>query len=290
MSGGSRADRELADSVRATLDTSGVLGELQAALRANVFKALEEQGGIADTKATAAIRRNPGADLALELVRDLLQELGLDYTLSVLGPEAGLADKPRSRSALASEAGVSGGASGGPVLLQLLHGGGGGGGGGAAHAAGRGGASSSSSSSPSPSARGGSGSGSGSGGGSSASSTSKTKAASPNKQPQTSKLSDNSRDSLSKRSSTSPLSKTEPPKKNSLSSLSNLGDLPGLSLSSTGGSAKSDDLSRRRRDIDSRISRLAEESDSDDDLEEDISSEGDLYSDDFSDNFSDDDF
>lgn len=274
---GSKVDAEISSAVKLTLESRGVLGELQAALRANVFKALEEQGAVQDTQARAAIQRTEHAELALEVVRDLLTELGLEYTLSVLKPEAGLGDRPRnSRAGLAADLGLSKPGTG-PLLTQLLAEGGSGvassgrsgsassGVGSSASSAARNSSTSSSTTGANKSNAGGSSGSSSKSGGSGSAPTIKGRGSSGSGGSfSTTKSQPN------KKASSSSSSSSSSGRGNAASSLSSLSDLPGLA--SPGGDA----LAKKRADIDKRIAGL----------EDDDEDEGDIYSDDFSDSLS----
>ncbi|KAL3196371.1 hypothetical protein MRX96_001707 [Rhipicephalus microplus] len=93
---------------------------LRAELRASVYLALDEQEGIRPFERSvkqADVLATDEGRLAASLVRDFLRCCNLHFTLSVLEPEATLAD-PLSRGELCSRLGLE--EQKGPLLLQLL--------------------------------------------------------------------------------------------------------------------------------------------------------------------------
>ncbi|XP_060947971.1 lisH domain-containing protein FOPNL [Limanda limanda] len=87
---------ELKSAVRDTLESRGVLGQLKARIRAEVFSALDDQ-------------REPRPPLSHEnllineLIREYLEFNRYKYTESVLTAESGQPDVPLDRQFLASE-------------------------------------------------------------------------------------------------------------------------------------------------------------------------------------------
>ncbi|XP_034244430.1 FGFR1 oncogene partner-like [Thrips palmi] len=83
-------DTELRDLVSKTLENNGVLAKIRAELRASVFLALEEQenkAGPFENKALKEYLKSPQAALGLCIVREFLEYLELDFTLSVYNTE-----------------------------------------------------------------------------------------------------------------------------------------------------------------------------------------------------------
>lgn len=86
-------DSSLKDLVTKTLQNNGVLGKIQAQLRASVFLALEEEFKqknipLVDKWAQQLLSSREGT-LAAALVQDFLQCLGLEFSLAVFSPESG---------------------------------------------------------------------------------------------------------------------------------------------------------------------------------------------------------
>lgn len=86
-------DTSLKEMVTKTLQNNGVLGKIQAQLRASVFLALEEEFKEKDVPLVSPsvkqlLGTREGA-LAAALVQDFLQSLNLDFSLSVFAPESG---------------------------------------------------------------------------------------------------------------------------------------------------------------------------------------------------------
>ena len=85
-------DTELRDLVSQTLENNGVLAKIRAELRASVFLALEEQESNTtktpfENKALKEYLKTPQAGLGLCIVREFLEYLELDFTLSVYNTE-----------------------------------------------------------------------------------------------------------------------------------------------------------------------------------------------------------
>ncbi|CAL4119876.1 unnamed protein product, partial [Meganyctiphanes norvegica] len=86
-------DASLKDLVTKTLQSNGVLGKIQAQLRASVFLALEEEFKqknipLVNKWAQQLLSSREGT-LAAALVQDFLQCLGFEFSLAVFGPESG---------------------------------------------------------------------------------------------------------------------------------------------------------------------------------------------------------
>ncbi|KAK7078087.1 FGFR1 oncoprotein partner [Halocaridina rubra] len=86
-------DTSLKDLVTKTLQNNGVLGKIQAQLRASVFLALEEEFREKNvplvSPAVKQLLSTREGSLAAALVQDFLQSLNLDFSLSVFAPESG---------------------------------------------------------------------------------------------------------------------------------------------------------------------------------------------------------
>ncbi|XP_041838992.1 lisH domain-containing protein FOPNL isoform X2 [Melanotaenia boesemani] len=104
---------ELKCAVKETLETRGVLGQLKARIRAEVFSALDDQ-------------REPRPPLTHEnllineLIREYLEFNKYRYTASVLTAESGQPKDPLDRQFLADELKVSEDASSKPLLYGLV--------------------------------------------------------------------------------------------------------------------------------------------------------------------------
>lgn len=86
-------DASLKELVTKSLQSNGVLGKIQAQLRASVFLALEEEfrdkGIPLVSPPTQRVLATPEGAAAACLVQDFLQCLGLDFSLAVFTPESG---------------------------------------------------------------------------------------------------------------------------------------------------------------------------------------------------------
>lgn len=114
-------DMELRDLLFETLEKRGVINRIKAELRASVYLALDEQEGIRPFERPAEqsdVLATEEGRLAASLVHDFLHSCNLKFTLSVLEPEAQVAE-PLSRDDLCSRLGLV--QRKGPLLLQLLH-------------------------------------------------------------------------------------------------------------------------------------------------------------------------
>ncbi|XP_066433586.1 centrosomal protein 20 isoform X2 [Eleutherodactylus coqui] len=79
-----------------TLDKRGVLGQLKARVRAEVFAALDDQSEVKPVLSHENLLIN-------EMIREYLEFNKYKYTSSVLSAETGLSDIPLDRSFLARE-------------------------------------------------------------------------------------------------------------------------------------------------------------------------------------------
>lgn len=115
------ASETLTTMVTSALEARGVLGKIRAELRASVFSAIHEQQSAKTSALPACLNTAPG-HLAVQLVLDLLKVCKLDYSLAVLGPEAGLSGESTDRTAIANALGLklANDDNGEPLLLSLI--------------------------------------------------------------------------------------------------------------------------------------------------------------------------
>ena len=118
-------ESSLTSLLTTTLEERGILGKVRAELRANVFLAIHEQHGLAGPKGPPAALTSLQADsagrLATHLVLELMQACGLDYSLSVFGPEANVKGMLAERGQLAEALGLKGGVKADePLLVQFV--------------------------------------------------------------------------------------------------------------------------------------------------------------------------
>ncbi|XP_068240237.1 centrosomal protein 43-like [Palaemon carinicauda] len=119
-------DASLKDLVTKTLQNNGVLGKIQAQLRASVFLALEEEFQeknvpLVSPSVKQLLGSREGA-LAAALVQDFLQSLNLDFSLSVFAPESGhsaLWNFP-GKDAVKKDLNLDAKKGDGPLLLEIL--------------------------------------------------------------------------------------------------------------------------------------------------------------------------
>lgn len=110
----SEEDTELRDLVAATLQQTGILGNIKAQLRANVYTALE-QGEAVRHKSSQVNRRlqqflsTTTGRLVASLVREFLDFFELSFTLAVFDPETNIGKdfKHRERSKLIEALGLT---------------------------------------------------------------------------------------------------------------------------------------------------------------------------------------
>ena len=111
----------LVSLVSSALEARGVLPAIRANLRANVFAAINDQQPLQkQTNQTLETHKNkPEGNLALQLVHDLTNATKLEYTQSVLVPEANLTSETPNREKLAEILNLSPQGDE-PLLLQLI--------------------------------------------------------------------------------------------------------------------------------------------------------------------------
>lgn len=108
MSSGDRNVEELKRLVVHTLETNGVLGQIRAELRSNVYKVIDED----ETRSTPArppaakLMNSPNGRLMAEIVAEFFEFYEFRHSLSVFMPESNLGRERRSRAEVAMEAGL----------------------------------------------------------------------------------------------------------------------------------------------------------------------------------------
>ncbi|XP_050968632.1 lisH domain-containing protein FOPNL [Labeo rohita] len=107
---------ELKSALRETLEARGVLGQLKARIRAEVFSALDDQS----TPRPPLSHENL---LINEMIREYLEFNKYRYTASVLTAESGQPEVPLEREFMANELNVAedSSAKAVPLLYGLLH-------------------------------------------------------------------------------------------------------------------------------------------------------------------------
>lgn len=117
-------EQRLQAAVEESLESRGVLGSIRAQLRAAVLDAMLDVDSKQQREETVRqrLRHVPHGDVALELVTDFLASCGLDKSLCVLVPEAGLDPGGVDRSKLRGKMGLGDESeeAATPVLCQLL--------------------------------------------------------------------------------------------------------------------------------------------------------------------------
>lgn len=118
---------ELKNLVIQTLETNGILGQIRAKLRSSVFKVIDNNDP--SHKEKAMHWENPMAQkvlettesaLAADLIREYLEFYRLDYTLSIMIPEANMKQDPVPRDSLLNRAQVDNPTDKEPLLVQIL--------------------------------------------------------------------------------------------------------------------------------------------------------------------------
>ncbi|KAI8840367.1 hypothetical protein BJ741DRAFT_597137 [Chytriomyces cf. hyalinus JEL632] len=113
------SSEELKGLVGEALDKNGTLGRIKAELRASVYAVLKEMEGTAGL--TPAKKRLDSSEetAALAIISDFLAYYKLDYTLSVLGPEAATSAPKADIEDVAQDLHLSN-TSKKPLLLQMI--------------------------------------------------------------------------------------------------------------------------------------------------------------------------
>mmetsp|Transcript_6454 Transcript_6454/g.10027 ORF Transcript_6454/g.10027 Transcript_6454/m.10027 type:complete len:440 (-) Transcript_6454:797-2116(-) len=98
---------DIKEIVTRTLEAKGVLGKIKAELRASVFTAIDEQekvsGVYLENPLVQKLLSSHEGRVAVDLIREFLEFYELDYTLSVLVPEANLPEHYAGREAILKE-------------------------------------------------------------------------------------------------------------------------------------------------------------------------------------------
>jgi len=107
MASNSQNAEELKNLVVHTLETNGVLGQIRAQLRANVYKAIDrdEEAG-ASNVCSAKLTKSPIGRLMAEIVAEFFEFYEFRHSLSVFVTESNLGRERRSRAEVAMEAGL----------------------------------------------------------------------------------------------------------------------------------------------------------------------------------------
>lgn len=127
---------ELKSVVMKTLESQGILGEIRAKLRTNVFKVLgvvicqiiEQQDTNVKTNAgfylenplAAKLMENPDILLCAELVRDFLEFYKMDFTLQIFVPECNLPLNDRVADKLEAKLKLKRTEPAVPALVQIM--------------------------------------------------------------------------------------------------------------------------------------------------------------------------
>eukprot|EP00929_Paragymnodinium_shiwhaense_P123520 TRINITY_DN9749_c0_g1_i6.p1 TRINITY_DN9749_c0_g1~~TRINITY_DN9749_c0_g1_i6.p1 ORF type:complete len:517 (+),score=105.31 TRINITY_DN9749_c0_g1_i6:57-1607(+) len=115
---------ELKSLVVHTLETNGVLGQIRAQLRANVYKAIDSDESLDQREASNAsamkLMKSPLGRLMAEIVAEFFEFYNFKHSLSVFVPEANLGRERRSRAEVAFDAGLARVVSEASILEQLL--------------------------------------------------------------------------------------------------------------------------------------------------------------------------
>jgi hypothetical protein len=108
MAAGEKNIEELKSLVVTTLETNGVLGQIRAQLRANVYKAIDEDETRPKPmhRPPAKLKRRPLGHLMAEIVAEFFDFYQFRHSMSVFVPESNLGHKRRSRAEVATECGL----------------------------------------------------------------------------------------------------------------------------------------------------------------------------------------
>ncbi|CAK9018465.1 unnamed protein product [Durusdinium trenchii] len=114
--------QELKSLVVRTLETNGVLGQIRAELRANVYKAIDcdEDFGASTAVRSAKLTKSPVGQLMAEIVAEFFEFYQFRHSLSVFLPESNLGKERRSRAEVAVDAGLIRVHSETSILEQLM--------------------------------------------------------------------------------------------------------------------------------------------------------------------------
>jgi len=119
---GSRSAEELKSLVVKTLESNGVLGQIRAELRANVYKAIDNDDdvGASTVVRSEKLRKSPAGQLMAEIVAEFFEFYQFRPSLSVFLPESNLGKERRSRTEVALDAGLARVHSDTSILEQLI--------------------------------------------------------------------------------------------------------------------------------------------------------------------------
>lgn len=121
-------DREIFDAVYKLLEAQGLTQQWKAQIRTEVINTIENEQKIADAEAPTPknyqrlrkLYKTPEARLVFHLIFELLDNLSLTYTESVLKAETDIEDSPKSRSELVEAFEDLSEEDDVPVLVQLV--------------------------------------------------------------------------------------------------------------------------------------------------------------------------
>lgn len=121
LAGGKNVE-ELKSLVLQTLETNGVLGQIRAQLRLNVYKAIDcdEESIRGAPKLTVKLLKSPVGKLMAEIVAEFFDFYQFRHSLSVFLPESHLGKERRSRAEVAFDAGLVRVKSDTSILEQLV--------------------------------------------------------------------------------------------------------------------------------------------------------------------------
>lgn len=118
---------ELKNLVIQTLEVNGILGQIRAKLRSSVFKVIDNNDPQHNERAmhwenplAQKVLETTESALAADLIREYLEFYRLDYTLSILIPEANMKQDPLDKDELIRKAKVDRPKESEPLLVQIL--------------------------------------------------------------------------------------------------------------------------------------------------------------------------
>ena len=118
---------ELKNLVIQTLETNGILGQIRAKLRSSVFKVIDNNDPSGKERAmhwenplAQKVLETTESELAADLIKEYLEFYRLDYSLSILIPEANLKQDPMNRDELVKKAEIENANQDEPLLVQIL--------------------------------------------------------------------------------------------------------------------------------------------------------------------------
>jgi FGFR1 oncogene partner len=118
---------ELKNLVIQTLEVNGILGQIRAKLRSSVFKVIDNNDPQHNERAmhwenplAQKVLETTESALAADLIREYLEFYRLDYTLSILIPEANMKQDPLDKDELIRKSKVDKPSQSEPLLVQIL--------------------------------------------------------------------------------------------------------------------------------------------------------------------------